>query len=109
MTDEIENLQKDNYKFIDIRTKKERNFTGRVPGSLEITAFDIYGNFVPEFMKTFQDLVDLNDNIVFISNEGEIASILANGFAEHLGAKNMYALKGGIQQLIKENYELIKQ
>ena len=60
-------------------------------------------------MKTFQDLVDLNDNIVFISNEGEIAAILANGFAEQLGAKNMNALKGGIQQLIYENYDLYKK
>ena len=108
-SDEIQNLLNDNYKFIDIRTKKERDFTGVIPGSLEITAFDVYGKFVPEFMKTFQDLVDLNDNIVCISTEGEIAAILANGFAEKLGAKNMNALKGGIQQLIYENYDLYKK
>ena len=108
-TDEIQNLLNENYKFIDIRTKKERDFTGVIPGSLEITAFDVYGKFVPEFMKTFQDVVDLNDNIVFISNEGEIAYILANGFAEQLGAKNMNALKGGIQQLIYDNYDLTKK
>ena len=108
-TDEIQNLLKDNYKFIDIRTKEERDFTGVIHGSLEITAFDAYGKFVPEFMKTFQSLVNLNDNIVFVSNEGEIASILANGFAEQLGAKNMNALKGGIQQLIYDNYDLTKK
>ena len=106
---EIQVLQEEGYKFIDIRTKKERDNTGIIPGSLEITAFDIYGNFVPEFMKTFRDLVALDDNTVFISNEGEIASILANGFVEQLNAKNMYALKGGIQQLIKENYKLEKK
>ena len=106
---EIKILQEEGYKFIDIRTKKERDHTGVVPGSLEITAFDIYGNFVPEFMKTFRELVELNDNTVFISNEGEIASILANGFVEQLNASNMYALKGGIQQLIKENYKLEKK
>ena len=108
-TDEIQNLLKDNYKFIDIRTKEERDFTGVILGSLEITAFDVYGKFVPEFMKTFQNVVDLNDNIVFVSNEGDIASILANGFAEQLGAKNMNALKGGIQQLIYDNYDLTKK
>ena len=105
---EIDNMLQDNYKFIDIRTKKERENTGIIQGSLEITAFDNYGKFVPEFMKTFRDLVDLNDNVVFISNEGEISSILANGFAEQLGAKNMHSLKGGIQQLLKENYQLTK-
>ena len=106
---EIRALQEEGYKFIDIRTEKERDHTGVVPGSLEITAFDIYGNFVPEFMKTFRELVKLDDNTVFISNEGEIASILANGFVEQLNASNMYALKGGIQQLIKENYKLEKK
>ena len=106
---EIKSLQDDGYKFIDIRTKKERDHTGIIPGSLEITAFDIYGNFVPEFMKTFRDLVELDDDTVFISNEGEIASILANGFVEQLKATNMYALEGGIQQLIKENYKLEKK
>ena len=107
--DDIQVLKEDGYKFIDIRTEKERENTGIISGSLEITAFDIYGNFVPEFMKTFRDLVELDDNIVFISNEGEIASMLANGFVEQLNATNMYALKGGIQQLIKENYKLEKK
>ena len=107
--DDIKLLKEDGYKFIDIRTEKERENTGIISGSLEITAFDIYGNFVPEFMKTFRDLVELDDNIVFISNEGEIASMLANGFVEQLNATNMYALKGGIQQLIKENYKLEKK
>tara|TARA_S200000501_G_scaffold107595_1_gene100963 strand:+ start:222 stop:944 length:723 start_codon:yes stop_codon:yes gene_type:complete len=107
--DDIKVLKEDGYKFIDIRTEKERENTGIISGSLEITAFDIYGNFVPEFMKTFRDLVELDDNIVFISNEGEIASMLANGFVEQLNATNMYALKGGIQQLIKENYKLEKK
>ena len=108
-TDDIKRLKEDGYKFIDIRTEKERENTGIISGSLEITAFDIYGNFVPEFMKTFRDLVELDDNIVFISNEGEIASMLANGFVEQLNATNMYALKGGVQQLIKENYKLEKK
>ena len=107
-TDEIEKYQNENYIFIDIRTKKERESTGILVDSLEITAFDIYGNFVPNFMKIFQSTVDLDDNIVFISNQGNISSILANGFVEQLGATNMYSLEGGIQKLIKENYKLIK-
>ena len=108
LSEEIQSLQANDFMFIDIRTKKERDNTGIIPGSLEITAFDIYGNFVPEFMKTITSTVDINDNIVFISNSGDIASILANGFVEQLGAKNMYALQGGIQQLLKEDYKLKK-
>ena len=36
--------------------------------------------------------MDLNDNIVFISNEGEIAAILANGFVEQLNQNNIFQL-----------------
>ena len=60
-------------------------------------------------MKTFQDAIDLDDNIVFISDEGDISSILANGFTEQLGFKNMYSLEGGIQKIINENSKLIKK
>ena len=106
----IDNYQNGNYIFIDIRTKKERDKTGIIPGSLEITAFDINGKFEPEFMKTIERKVDyLDDNIVFISNKGDISSILANGFVEQLGATNMFSLEGGIQKLIQENYTLIKK
>ena len=107
-TNEIDKYQNGNYIFIDIRTKKERETTGIIEGSLEMTAFDINGNFEPSFMKIFQSTVDLDDNIVFISNEGEISSILANGFVEQIGATNMHSLEGGIQKLIKENFKLIK-
>ena len=41
----IDNYQNGNYIFIDIRTKKERDKTGIIPGSLEITAFDNNGKY----------------------------------------------------------------
>ena len=108
LSSEIKDLKKLNYKFIDIRIDEERQNTGMLDGSIQVTAFDEFGKFVPEFMQNLKNNVDLNDNIVFISNDGDIASILANGFAEQLGAKNMNYLQGGIQELIKENYQLSK-
>ena len=109
-SNEIENFLKNrNFIFVDIRTKKQREKTGILKGSIAMTAFDINGNFVPKFMKTFQDAIDLDDSIVFISDEGDISSILANGFTEQLGFKNMYSLEGGIQKIINENSKLIKK
>ena len=52
-------------------------------------------------MSKYQSKVVSTDNIVLISEKGDISSILANGFAEHLGAKNMYSLDGGIQEYLK--------
>ena len=53
-------------------------------------------------------MVDLDDNIVFISDKGDISSILANGFVEKLGFKNIYSLEGGVQKIMKENIKLIR-
>jgi peptidylprolyl isomerase len=108
LSSEIKELKNLNYTFIDIRIDEERLNTGMLDGSIPVIAFDEFGKFVPEFMQNLKSNVDLNDNIVFISNDGDIASILANGFVEQLGAKNMHYLKGGIQGLIKENYKLSK-
>ena len=107
--DDIKKFQDDNYIFIDIRTDEEKEITGIIPGSLEITAFDIYGTLLTEFMKIFQRSVNLDDNIVFISNEGRLSANLANGFVEQIGAPNIYSLKGGIKQLIKESFKLKKK
>jgi len=98
----------DNFIIIDIRTKEDRIKTGIIPGSLELTAFDNLGNFKPEFIDAFNKEVKENDKVVFVSEKGEISSILANGFVESLGKKNMYSLDGGIHALIKDNFHLIK-
>ena len=107
-TNEIQKFLNSNYIFVDIRNEIKRKKTGIIPGSFEITAFDDSGKFVPNFLETFQKKIDLNDNIILISDTGEISSILANGFVENLGFKNMYSLDGGINKLIKENFKLKK-
>ena len=93
---------------IDIRTKKEREITGVIEGSIEMIAFNLQGDFNPNFINTYQATVTKDDHVVFISNAGEISAILANGFVEQLGSKNMYTLIGGIQNWIKEDRDLIK-
>ena len=98
----------DNFLIIDIRTEEDRVKTGIIPGSFKLTAFDNLGNFNPEFIDAFNNKVKENDKVIFVSDKGEISSILANGFVENLGKKNMYSLDGGIQDLIKDNFQLIK-
>ena len=89
---------------IDIRTEQEWQLTGVIEGSYKISAFDSKGNLNPNFLKMYKKNVKENDHVVFISDKGEISSILANGFIENLGMKNIYSLKGGIQEwIIKGN------
>ena len=94
-------MQSKGFKFIDIRNKNETDKTGIIPGAINITAFDENGNFLNSFLEKYQSLDINTDNVVLISDKGDISSILANGFAEHLGAKNMYSLSGGIKAYLK--------
>ena len=98
---DIKKVMEKGFVFIDIRSQKEINLNGSIPGSINITAFDNNGNLLSSFLTKYQSLVSNSDNVVFVSDKGEISSILANGFVEHLGAKNMYSLSGGIQEYLK--------
>ena len=105
---ELINRQKDGLLLIDIRTDKERKLTGIIEGSIKMTAFDLQGNFNRNFISAYQNIAKKNDHVIFISNSGEISAILANGFVEKLGSKNMYTLIGGIEKWVKEKRRLVK-
>ena len=106
-SDLINKQKEERLILIDIRTDEERKYTGVIKGSIEITAFDISGKFNPSFITSFQVVAKKDDHVAFISNEGEISAILANGFVEQIGYANMYTLVGGIQNWIKEGKDLV--
>jgi len=97
-----------NFIIIDIRTPDQRKKTGVIPNSFLLTAFDKYGNFIPNFLTIYNKKILNSDKVIFVSDKGEVSAILANGFVENLGKKNIYSLKGGVQALIKDNFELVK-
>ena len=100
--------QENGFIIIDIRNTLEQKKTGLIKGSIALSAFDASGNFKQSFLKKYKDYVSFEDHVVFISTTGEISSILANGFEERLGAKNMYSLSGGIEKWISDGWGLIK-
>jgi len=108
LSSEVENKIQEGFIFIDIRSPDEIKSTGTIEGSLEITAFDIKGNFIPDFISKFQKSVKIGDSVIFISKEGKNSDIIANGFVEQLGSKNIYSLTGGINNWIEQGRELTK-
>jgi len=99
-------MDQDDINIIDIRLKKEWKKTGVIKNSNKITAFDEKGNFLESFLKKFNKFADLDIKIIFVSSEGDISSILANGFVEQLGYRNIFSLEGGIKEWKKYGYEL---
>ena len=93
------------FKIIDIRTNDEIINSNKIPGAIQITAFDKNGNFFPDFFDKYKENVQIGEKVVFVSQNGDISSILANGFVEQLKQINIYHLKDGISGLENINFD----
>ncbi|MDC3130949.1 FKBP-type peptidyl-prolyl cis-trans isomerase [Pelagibacteraceae bacterium] len=95
----------DNFKIIDIRSEDQMTNKNKIPGAIQITAFDKNGNFFPDFFEKYKENVQIGEKVIFISQNGDISSILANGFVEQLNQLNIYHLKDGVSGLEKINFD----
>ena len=93
------------FKIIDIRTNDEIINSNKIPGAIQITAFDKNGNFFPDFFDKYKENVQIGEKVVFVSQNGDISSILANGFVEQLKQINIYHLKDGVSGLENINFD----
>lgn len=93
------------FKIIDIRTNDEIINSNKIPGAIQITAFDKNGNFFPDFFEKYKENIQIGEKVIFISQNGDISSILANGFVEQLNQTNIYHLKDGVSGLEKINFD----
>jgi len=94
---------------LDIRLEDQWE-KGVIEGSFQETAFNKDGKFNVYLMDKVRALAgeeSQNIEIVFISHDGETASILGNAFAEDLGFKNVSVLKGGVVQWLSEKRQLV--
>ena len=98
-------MSDNDFTILDIRNLDEINNSGKIPGSILLTAFDKMGNFLPNFLNQYQEIIEPGSKVVFVSDKGVISSILANGFVEQLNQINIYHLKDGVQGLKKINFE----
>ena len=95
----------DNFKIIDIRNEDQITNSNKIPGAIQITAFDKNGNFFPDFFEKYEENVQIGEKVIFISQKGDVSSILANGFVEQLNQVNIYHLKDGVSGLEKINFD----
>ena len=94
---------------LDIRLEDQWE-NGVIEGSFQETAFNKDGKFNVYLMDKVRALAgeeSQNIEIIFISHDGETASILGNAFAEDLGFKNVSVLKGGVVQWLSEKRQLV--
>ena len=108
-SNELIEMIENNAVALDIRTEEEWDKTGVIKGSFPETAFDKNGKFQVYVMDKIRALAASQSqdvNLIFISHDGETASMLANSFSEDLGFTNVSVLKGGILKWLKEARKL---
>ena len=108
-SDELIKKINNNAVALDIRLEDQWE-NGVIEGSFQETAFNKDGKFNVYLMDKVRALAgeeSQNIEIIFISHDGETASILGNAFAEDLGFKNVSVLKGGVAQWLKEKRQLV--
>lgn len=95
-------LLKKGVKIVDIRRRDERQRTGIIKGSNQITGFDKNKNFNRFFLKEFKKVAKKSEGIILISNLGNRSSRLSYILTEQAGFLKIYNVKQGIIKWISD-------
>ena len=95
--------KQDNALIIDIRTEKEWNTTGIIPGSHTLEFFSSTGKYDAD--KWLADLNQLKSSpkqtVILVCRSGNRSSMAGNMLAKKMRIKNIYHLSAGIMPWIK--------
>lgn len=94
---QVQGLQADGAKLIDIRLQSEWSETGVIDGALLLPAFQSSGRFNQKFPKALAGAVKKSEPLVVVGASGDRRSVvIANALAQRAGYESVYHLKGGI-------------
>ena len=100
--------QKDGAVIVDIRRPDEWLQTGVIAGAETITAFEVNGNFHPDFHQQFMTLVPTAETPVLLyCLMGARTTTLGTALIEQLGFLNVTHLSRGIMGWTADGYETI--
>jgi len=86
---------------VDLRRLDEWNDTGVIKGANLIMAFDANGRLQANFLREFQKVAGLNDEVILICRSGARSSKISNALANNKGYTKIYNVEGGMNQWIK--------
>lgn len=104
----IEKLQNDDVKIVDIRLESEWIATGIVPNSHTITFFDERGGYDAEgFLEQIKAITPKNRAVALLCRTGSRTGMLAPFLEEKLENYTIYNLDGGIMALMSDGYKTV--
>jgi len=100
--DQLKTMLEQNVPIYDVRRPDEWRQTGVVEGSQLLTFADARGRVIADFLPRFASAVGKNDPVILICRTGSRTSTLARHLVEQMGYKNVYNVRNGITQWIRD-------
>lgn len=86
----------------DVRRPNEWQQTGIIEGSQLLTFVDSSGRMKADFLSRFSAVVNKDDPVILICRTGNRTSTLARHLVEQMGFTQVYNVRNGISQWIRE-------
>lgn len=99
---QLKAMLKQDVLIFDVRRPDEWRQTGIVEDSELLTFVNANGKVNPEFLSRFTTTVARDDPVILICRTGNRTSKLARYLVEEMGYTNVYNVRNGIMQWIRE-------
>jgi len=100
--DQLKTMLEQDVPIYDIRRPEEWRQTGVVEGSQLLTFVDASGRVMPDFLPRFTSVVGKDDPVILICRTGSRTSTLARHLVEQMGYTNVFNVRNGITQWIRD-------
>ena len=105
---QLKALLEQNVAIYDIRRPDEWRQTGIVKGSRLLTFVDPNGRIKADFLDRFTAAVDKDDPVILICRTGSRTSALARLLVEKMGFTQVYNVRNGITQWIRDGQPITR-
>ena len=99
---QLKTMLEKNVPLFDVRRPDEWLQTGVVEGSQLLTFVDERGKLKADFLARFTATVDKNEPVILICRTGNRTSALARHLVEKMGFTQVYNVRNGITEWIRE-------
>lgn len=99
---QLKAMLKQDVLIFDVRRPDEWRQTGIVEDSELLTFVDANGRLNPDFISQFTSTVGKHDPVILICRTGNRTSKLARYLVEEMGYTNVYNVRNGIMQWIRD-------
>ena len=108
--EQLKTLRNNGALVVDVRTAKEWDATGIIPGSKKLEFFNEQGEFdAKKWLNTLnQHHSSAEQPVILVCRSGNRSDMVGNYLAKKVGMKNIYHLQNGILSWIKTGNEIEK-